>query len=90
MTDENPLAGWHVSKTVNLGHLVTTGAMILAAIWYLAGQDTRLSRAELNIEHLQMSRANESARIEKKFDELKQDLRIISAKIDQLNRDERN
>lgn len=75
---------WHVSKTINITHLMTTMAMLLSALWYLAGQDTRISQAELNIRHLQDQRVQDRTSTEKKFDELRVDLRSINSKLDRL------
>ena len=90
MTDDNPLAGWHVSKTVNLGHLITTMVMIVSAMWYLAGQENRISQAELNIQHLQQSRAQDEARSERKFDEIRESILRMDSKLDRLLRDRSN
>ena len=59
-------------------------AMLLSALWYLAGQDSRISQAELNIRHLQEQRTQDRNASEKKFDELKTDLRLINSKLDRL------
>ncbi|WP_328186931.1 hypothetical protein [Marinobacter sp. OP 3.4] len=84
MSDQQPRENWHVSKTINITHLLTTMAMLLSALWYLAGQDTRISQAELNIRHLQDQRVQDRETSEKKFDELKTDLRLINSKLDRL------
>lgn len=87
MTEDNPLAGWHVSKTVNLGHIVTTAVMIIAAMWYLAGQESRISQAELNIKHLQEARTFDQARADKKFDEIRAYMLRIEGKLDRIIED---
>lgn len=75
---------WHVSKTINITHLVTTASMIFAAMWYVAGQDNRISQAELNIKHLQSSRIADQASAQRQYDEFRTDLRSINAKLDRL------
>lgn len=67
-----------------MAHITTTGALIVTAVMYLAGQDTRLSNLELNVKHLQTERVADQDRTEKKFDELKTDLRVINSKLDRL------
>ena len=57
---------------------------MLAAFWFLAQQDTRISNLELNYSHLKASRAEDQARTDRKFEELKTDLRTINAKLDRL------
>lgn len=76
--------GWHISKTINITHLLTTMAMLLSVLWYLAGQDTRISQAELNIRHLQDQRIQDRTSTEKEFNELRVDLRAINSKLDRL------
>ena len=76
--------GWHLDKGVSIAHIATTATFLLAALWYLAGQDTRISNLELNVKHIQQSRMAEQDRTEKKFDELKTDLRMINGKLDRL------
>lgn len=81
---------WHVSKTINLGHLATTGLMLISLFWFVAQQDSRISQAELNIKHLQDSRASDMARTEKKFDEIRSYMLRIESKLDRIIEDERN
>ena len=84
MVEEMDRRGWHLDKSVSIAHIGTTLTLILAALWYLAGQDTRISNLELNIKHLQSERLADQGRTEKKFDELKTDLRMINTKLDRL------
>lgn len=39
--------GWHVSKTVNIGHLVTTGVAIIGGFAYLHTQVSRIDVLEI-------------------------------------------
>lgn len=84
MTDQNPLSGWHVSKTVNIGHIVTTVFMLVTFMFYLAGQENRISQAELNIKHLQDSRLADQQRTDKKFDEIRSYMLRIEGKLDRI------
>lgn len=84
MTDVSDRRGWHIDKGVGVAHIITTGMLIVTALWYLAGQDRRIAVLELGVNHLQQSRINDQERSEKKFDELKTDLRMISSKLDRL------
>lgn len=80
---------WHISKTINLGHLVTTGLMLVSLLWFFAQQDSRISQAELNIKHLQEARAADLARTDKKFDEIRSYMLRIEAKLDRIIENER-
>ena len=75
---------WHISKSISIGHIITTMTALLAAFWFFAQQDTRISNLELNVKHLQEQNVEERDRTEKKFDDLKTDLRLINAKLDRL------
>lgn len=76
--------GWHLDKGVSVAHILTTVALIITALWYLAGQDKRISNLELNYSHLKASRMEDQDRTSAKFDELKTDLRMINTKLDRL------
>lgn len=76
--------GWHLDKGVSVAHIATTVALIITALWYLAGQDKRISNLELNYAHLKDARVEDQDRTSNKFDELKTDLRIINSKLDRL------
>lgn len=84
MTDMADRRGWHLDKSVSIAHIATTAGLILTALWYLASQDTRISNLELSMKHMQEGRAADQGRTEKKFDELKTDLRLINSKLDRL------
>jgi hypothetical protein len=75
---------WHISKSISVGHILTTLTALLAAFWFFAQQDTRISSLELNYEHLRQSQLADQGRTEKKFEELKTDLRLINSKLDRL------
>ena len=79
--------GWHINKGIDLIHVLSTVAIIVGGLWFLAEQNTRISNLELNYRHMQQLAANEQNRTEKKFDELKTDLRMINSKIDRLLED---
>lgn len=76
--------GWHLDKGVSIAHILTTVALVVGALLYITDQDKRISNLELNYAHLKASRAEDQVRSERKFDELKTDLRTINAKLDRL------
>lgn len=49
--DRRTPAGWHVDKSLSIGHILTTVTLMVGGIWYLAGQDQRITTNELNIAH---------------------------------------
>lgn len=89
MTDVNDRRGWHIDKGVGVAHIITTGMLIVTALWYLAGQDRRIAVLELGQAHLRQSRANDTQRTNKKFDDLRTDLRVINRKLDRIIENDR-
>ena len=84
MEDDLDRRGWHIDKGIGVAHILTTLMLIVTALWYLAGQDKRIAVLESGFIYIQQSRANDQSRTEKKFDELKTDLRTINSKLDRL------
>ncbi len=84
MTDENPLNRWHVSRTINIGHLLTTAVILVTVILFFSKQDARIGEAELNIRHLQVSRDADQQRTDKKFDMIHSYMLRIEAKLDRI------
>lgn len=82
--DMSDRRGWHISKQISYGHILTTLGMILTAMWFFSNQDTRLSNAELEIKHIQQGMIDERERNTKQFDEVKAGLRVIDGKLDRL------
>lgn len=76
--------GWHIDKGIGVAHIITTVMLIVTAIWFFAGQDRRIAVLEIGVHNLQQSRLQDQARADKKFDELKTDLRLINNKLDRL------
>jgi hypothetical protein len=82
--DDSDRRGWHVDKGIGVAHIITTCMLIVTALWYLAGQDKRLAVLESGFIYVQQSRVTDQGRTDKKFDDLKIDLRTINSKLDRL------
>lgn len=56
---------WHLSKQVSLTHILTTIALLVAAFWYIADTDRRISLVEQEQAYVQMNvkRLEDSQRI---------------------------
>lgn len=46
---------WHLSKQVSLTHILTTIALLVAAFWYIADTDSRISLVEQEQAYVQMN-----------------------------------
>jgi hypothetical protein len=77
--------GWHIDKGIPIIVIISVLGLVWKTAKDQARQDERISMAELAIQGMRQSSINDQARTEKKFEELKVDLRIIGSKIDRLN-----
>jgi len=88
MVDDSDRRGWHIDRGIPPAVIVTIIIAVIsgaAAVATMAvGQDRRIGDVELNVRHIQQSRVYDQQRTEKKFDELKTDLRTINSKLDRL------
>lgn len=81
--------GWHIDKGIPPAVIATIVLAVMGGAVGLVnmavGQDRRIGDVELTVRYLQQSRVNDQQRADKKYDDLKTDLRIIGSKIDKLN-----
>lgn len=76
--------GWHLDKGIPIAVIITLVILVVTASRDQSKQDERIALLETSMQMLQRSRINDQERSEKKFDELKVDLRAINAKLDRL------
>jgi len=81
VTDMVDRRGWHIDKGVNIAVIITVLGIAYAGVQKLSVQDERISKIELSVQYLQQSRVSDQQRTEKKFDEIKTDLRTINANL---------
>lgn len=84
MTDVNDRRGWHVDKGIPIAVIITVIVLAVSISRDQAKQDERIALVESSVQVLQQSRLSDQQRSEKKFDELKTDLRLINSKLDRL------
>ena len=82
--DDGDRRGWHLDKGIGAAHILTTITLVVVAIFYVTGQDKRLAVLESGFIYVQQSRVSDQSRTEKKFDDLKTDLRMINSKLDRI------
>ena len=73
MSDEK----FHLEKSISVGHILTTVALIVGAIMYFNDFDKRISASEQEIEFIKSQRIEDARRIEKRLDS-------IDAKLDRI------
>lgn len=76
--------GWHLDKGIPIAVILTVLVMVVTISRDQSKQDERIALLETSMRMLQQARINDQQRSEKKFDELKVDLRAINAKLDRL------
>ncbi len=84
MTEATERRGWHVDKGIPIAVILTVIALSVTISRDQAKQDERIALVESSVTVLQQSRLADQSRAEKKFDELKTDLRMINSKLDRL------
>ena len=86
---------WHISKTISLGHIVTTAVVAIAGVLYLASLESKIDATALEVSHQrqEIERVDRNQRaqsdwIGRKLEEMrveqKQDMRTLESKIDKL------
>lgn len=84
MTDVADRRGWHVDKGIPIAVIITVILLAVTISRDQAKQDERIALVESSVQMIRQSRINDQARAEKKYDDLKTDLRLISSKLDRL------
>lgn len=84
MTDVSDRRGWHIDKGIPIAVMLTLAGLVWATAKDQSRQDERISLTESAVQTLQQARLYDQQRSEKKFDELKVDLRSINNKLDRL------
>ena len=90
MTEMADRRGLHVDKGIPIAVIITVIMLAVGISRDQAKQDERIALVESSVQMIQQSRISDQQRSEKKFDELKTDLRLISGKLDRLIEDRRN
>ena len=68
---------WHLSRSVSIGHLVTTAVVAIGAIMYLGDIKENVALNSQNIQNIKEAQGSMFARIEKSMDKM-------DAKMDRL------
>jgi hypothetical protein len=86
---------WHISKTVSVGHIVTTLTVALAGFWYFAGLEKRIDTTAIEVAHqkeaivrVEEQQRRDQSELTRKLTEIraeqKQDTKRIEDKLDKL------
>ena len=84
MAEVSDRRGWHIDKGIPIAVIISVIILAVTISRDQSKQDERISLVEGSVRVLQQARMNDRERTEKKFDELKEDLRRINDKLDRL------
>ena len=84
MEDRRASGGWHMSKSLSVSHLLGTIGIAVGFFTYLTGieQDTVVNKMEIKSIAERMDRTDE--RHSEQFSEIKEMLKLLTVKVDNL------
>ena len=81
---DKPESQWHLSKTINITHILTTATVAIAVLAWFSTIDKRVSSNSQAIQYLTDEQRRAASRIETDRVEIRDDLKSISEKLDQI------
>lgn len=76
--------GWHLSKSLDLGHLLVTVAMLASFVIWAMAQERRLTTVENGLQTEHNINVTQDAERARQRDEIRSDLKAINDKLDRL------
>lgn len=80
---------WHISKTVSVGHIVTTAAVAVAGFWYFAGLEKRLDTTAIEVAHqreaivrVEAQQRRDQSELTRKLGEIRTEQKVDSKRIE--------
>ena len=73
---------WHISKTINLGHLLTTVSLVGVALVFLNSFDDRMNLLEYRADVTDSALAKEHEYVKEVFSRISNDLLYIRNRLD--------
>ena len=81
---DRPESQWHLSKTINISHILTTATVVIAVLAWFNTIDKRVSSNSQAIQYLSEEQTRTVERIETLRIEVREDLKGIDSKLDQI------
>jgi len=75
---------WHLSKSISIGHLMTTLAVVLSGVLYVGDIDTQVQTQAVEIKAIRDAQSHERKITESMFSRLREDMKSIGEKLDKL------
>ena len=75
---------WHLDKRLNIGHILTTAAMVASVFWWGSGVETRIQTNKGNITHNKEIFTIKQQHIKKTVDVIDGKVDKMDTKIDKL------
>jgi len=77
---------WHISRTINLGHLLTTVSLVCVALVFLNNFDDRMDLLEYRADVTDTALAKEHEYVKEVFGRISNDLLYIRNRLDSERR----
>ncbi len=73
---------WHIEKTLNVGHILTTLTMAVGALWFISDMQQSISENRQTIAHIQERHKIDMARVDSQREE---DIRRVEKRLDKID-----
>lgn len=77
---------WHVGRTIDLGHILTTLCLVVAVSFFLNDFDDRVDKLEYRADMTDKAIRAEHEYVKSVFDQIREDLRYIRDRLDKEKR----
>ena len=75
---------WHLSRSISIGHIITTAGVIITAVFYLGNIEEKVAINTSNINHNTVSISEAKETNQDVFIRLDNNIKDMSSKIDDL------
>jgi len=86
--NQNENNGWHVKRSLDVGHIITTVVIAVSAVMAFSGQNEKISLNAQRIDYLESQRNEDAERVEKRLDKIEEKIdrlpNSIGEKVDRL------
>lgn len=81
---QNDQGRWHLDKTINISHILTTIALTISAFAWISSLEKRIDSASQSITYLSEKQKDGKEEVRVLRSEIRQDLSEINRKLDRL------
>ena len=77
---------WHVGKTIDVGHILTTVCLVVAVGFFLNDFDDRVDKLEYKTEIVEKQLDKDRTTVTRLFDQIREDLAYIRDRLDRKDK----